>query len=131
MTSDIREKLAKIAFLDCEEIVDLHFTMQEEIKRLFANHDTDAAVDLCERAVTISSIVMLSMKKKHIRQTDEYARVIGSLSPQQFVYPNHYAASRLVKIYSDSSDVEKLSELQNKMNTNGWGSGKEEELYFL
>lgn len=129
--TDIRDKLAKIAFLDCEEVVDLHFAMQEEIKRLFANHDTDAAVELCERAVAISSIVMLSMKKKHIRQTDEYARVIGSLSPQKFVYPNHYAASRLMKIYSDRSDVSRLSDLQRKMSTDGWGSLREEELYFL
>lgn len=129
--TDIREKLAKISFLDCEEIVDLHFSMQEEIKRLFANHDTDAAIDLCERSVAVSSIVMLSMKKKHIRQTDEYARVIGSLSPQKFVYPNHYAASRLMKIYSDKGDASRLSDLQNKMNTDGWGSLKEEELYFL
>lgn len=129
-----REAIARIAFLDCDEIVTLHFEIQEEIKKQYKlrknQQNLDNAIMLCEKSVAISALVMEAMKKKHRKECDEYARTIGELSPNiKFQYPSHYAANQLCVILRKSGELRRLSEIEGKITREGWGSGKCEELF--
>lgn len=131
MINAIREQLSKIAFLDKDEIVTLHFSLLEEIKKQRADNNQENVILLCERSIAISSIVMQAMKKRHIEGMDEYSRSTGTLSNNKFYYPNHYALPILGGIYKKNGELSKLNEMNDKLLKEGWNTGKEEELYFL
>ncbi|HEM7855903.1 hypothetical protein I5373_08530 [Citrobacter koseri] len=129
-------KIATISGMSNKEIIDLHIAMQEEIKKQYHLRDNPEnlqnAISLCEKCIAISGIVIQAMKKKHRADCDEYARVTGRLSPNsKFYYPNHYAAYQLCTILKGQGDVNQISYIEDKMISEGWGSGKSVDLLDL
>ncbi|EMT6577427.1 hypothetical protein ACUII0_002457 [Providencia rettgeri] len=131
MMNSIRDRLARVYNLDYMETLELHFALQEEIKKQIQLKNEEETISLCEKSIAISSLVMAAMKRKHIAQADEYARATGNLSPLKFTYPNHYAHSIISKIYEKKGQLDKLAEMNDKLSSDGWNSGRQEELYFL
>lgn len=129
-------KIARISGMNNKEIIDLHLAMQQEIKRQYrlrANPENlQNAISLCEKCVAISSIVIQAMKKKHRAECDEYARVIGRISPNaRFFYPSHAAAIQLRIILKKQGKTEEIAYLDEKMRKEGWGSGESVDLLDL
>lgn len=118
--------IARISGMNCIEIVNLHFDLQNLIKDAT---NPDQSISLCEKAVAISGLVMNAMKKKHRAECDEYARTMGKLSPNsKFYYPNHYAAGILCKYLRSLHKDERAYEIELKMNSEGWNTGRYAEL---
>lgn len=129
-------KIARISSMTNKEIIDLHLAMQEEIKKQYKLRtnpkNLQNAISLCEKCVAISGIVIEAMKKKHRAECDEYARVIGRISPNsRFYYPNHAAAIQLRVILKKQGKTEQLAYIDEKMHREGWGSGKSVDLLDL
>ena len=129
-------KIARISGMTNKEIIDLHFTMQEEIKKQYklrANpKNLQNAISLCEKCVAISGIVIEAMKKKHRADCDEYARIFGRLSPNyKFYYPSHTAARQLCIILKKQGNANQIAYIEDKMAREGWGSGKSVDLLDL
>jgi len=125
----ISDSIARMFSLSPEEIVKLHFAIQEEVKaqyKLRANTDNlNNAIALCEKSVAISGLVMEAMKKKHKAECNEYARLIGSISPNsKFYCPSHYAANQLAIIFRKQGKHEQSKKVEEKVALEGWGSGK-------
>ncbi|ECD2968485.1 hypothetical protein EXQ18_09700 [Salmonella enterica subsp. enterica] len=124
--------IASISGMDNKEIVDLHFALQKEIQKQHHAKNIENAITLCEKAVAISSLVMNAMKKKHRAECDEYARVIGRLSPNsKFYYPNHYASNLLCKHLRSQQKSNMADEIEDKMLKEGWNSGRYADLLDL
>lgn len=107
----------------------LCFALQEEIKRQYKLRDRPEnlknATELCEKSVAISGLVIEAMKKKHRTECDEYARLTGRLFPgAKFYYPRHAAATQLRVILKKQGKTEQIAYLDEKMQREGWGSGK-------
>lgn len=132
----LSSKIARISGMTNKEIIDLHLAMQEEIKKQYklrANpKNLQNAISLCEKCVAISGIVIEAMKKKHRAECDEYARLVGRLSPNsKFYYPNHAAARQLCIILKKQGNTNQIAYIEDKMAREGWGSGKSVDLLDL
>lgn len=132
----ISDSIARIYSMSPEEIVKLHFAIQEKVKaeyKLRANaNKLNNAIALCEKSVAISGLVMEAMKKKHKAECNEYARLIGSISPNsKFYCPSHYAANQLAIIFRKQGKPEQSKEVEAKVAAEGWGSGKSIDLLDL
>lgn len=128
--------IARISGMNHKQIIELHFSMQEEIKkqyRLRKNAENlKNAITLCEKSVSISSLVINAMKKNHRADCDEYARVTGMLSPNsKFFYPSHYAANQLCIILRKQGKINQMYDVEEKMRREGWNSGRSVDLLNL
>lgn len=111
------------------QIINHHLSLQEEIKKQYKLREKPEnlknAIELCEKSVAISGLVIEAMKKKHRAECDEYARATGRLSPNaKFYYPKHSAAAQLKVILKKQGNTEQIAYLNEKMQREGWGSGK-------
>lgn len=125
--------IERIYTLSYAKIIDLHFRMQEEVKYQYNlrhnPHNLKDAISVCDQAISISNIVLEAMIEKKRGECAEYFSVTGRRSPDsKFYYPSHYAAETLCKIYKELGEQEKITNIQNKMNTEGWGSGRYESV---
>jgi len=128
-------QIARISSMTHQEIVDLHFAMHEEIKSLYKPKKHPEKINevkgLCEKSVSISAIVIHSLKKKHRAEADEYARIIGKLSPHQFSYPAHAPANTLCAILRKQGDNSQADYIERKMTNEGWGTQRYVDLLDL
>ncbi|MDC5880709.1 hypothetical protein ACL9R0_05910 [Proteus mirabilis] len=126
--SKYKSKVDKIQNLSDDEIIKLHFDLQEEIKKLYKNREKkdclDKAIELCDMAISISGLVMRSMKNEHERECDEYRTIFGKPSPaSDFYYPSHYAFNQMRVILRKNGNQQRLDEITRKIRAEGWGSG--------
>lgn len=126
-------RLAHIKTLDCFNIVDLHFEIQEAIKEAYHlrgdKNQLSLAIELCEESISISGIVIEAMKEKHRARLREYEDVVGKkLSNTKFYYPSHYGFSQLCVILRKQGDTLKESAITKKIESEGWGSCRYEEV---
>ena len=131
--TNFSHRIAHIKTLDCYDIVDLHFEMQEAIKSAYKLRKEPKylalAIELCEQAISISDIVMEAMKDKHRDECREYQELLGKKSPNsKFYYPSHHAQYQLGVILRRSGETEKESLINQKMTAEGWGSCRHEEI---
>ena len=128
-------QIARISSMSHEEIVDLHFALHTEIKELYKPKKHPERINdvklLCEKSVAISAIVINSLKKKHRAEADEYARLIGKLSPLKFSYPAHAPANTLCSILRKQGDSSQADYIERKMISEGWGTGRYVDLLDL
>ena len=127
------DSIALIFHMSSEQIVNLHFSIKS---KAFAHYELGYnqdnlvnAIWLCEKAVSISSLVMTSMKNKHKYDCDEYVSVMGMPHPgTKFYYPNHQPAEKLIAILERQGKIMQAEYVANKIASEGWGSGKYLEL---
>ncbi|EMM2809403.1 hypothetical protein RYG55_004412 [Klebsiella oxytoca] len=135
MMDKYSDQIARISGMNYKEIIDLHFALQEEIKRQYKlrknKENFNNVIKLCEKSIAISSLVIEAMKKKHKAECNEYARFTGRISPLKFVYPNHYAAGRLSGLLRKQGDLDQVAYIENKMAREGWGSQRQVDLLDL
>ncbi|WER21481.1 hypothetical protein P2E05_15565 [Providencia stuartii] len=130
--SKYKSKVDKIHNLSDDEIIKLHFDLQEEIKKQYKNREKkdclDKAIELCDMAISISGLVMRSMKNKHERECDEYHTIFGKPSPaSDFYYPSHYAFNQMCVILRKNGNQQRLDEITRKISAEGWGSGSNKQ----
>lgn len=126
-------RLSHIKTLDCYDIVDLHFEIQEAIKASYRLRKDPKqlalAIELCEESISISGIVMEAMKEKHRAECQEYKALTGKKSPNsKFYYPSHHAQRQLGVILRKNGETAKESLINQKMEAEGWGSCRHEEI---
>lgn len=136
MMEQILSALARVSGMNSHQIVELHFLLSDEIKKQYklrANPENlRNAIILCEKSLALSSLVMEAMKRKHRDECDEYAKVIGEISPNsKFYFPRHHAADQLCIILRQQGDLSRIEEIEEKMKREGWGSGRQVELIDL
>lgn len=130
--SKYKRKVDKIQSHSDDEIIKLHFDLQEEIKKQYKNREKkdclDKAIELCDMAISISGLVMRSMKNKHERECDEYRTIFGKPSPaSDFYYPSHYAFNQMCVILRKNGNQQRLDEITRKISAEGWGSGSNKQ----
>ena len=123
-----KSKVDKIQSLSDDEVIKIHFDIQEEIKKQYKNREKkdslDKAIELCEMAISISGLVMQAMKNKHKKGCEEYLSIFGKPSPaSDFYHPSHYAYSQLCVILKKNGNQKRLDEVVRKISSEGWGSG--------
>ncbi|MCS2167539.1 hypothetical protein [Scandinavium manionii] len=126
-------RLSHIKTLDCYDIVDLHFEIQEAIKTAYRSRADPKhlalAIELCEESISISDDVMEAMKEKHRAQAREYKELLGKEPPNhKFYYPGHHAQRQLGIILRRNGETEKENLINQKMEAEGWGSCREEDV---
>lgn len=131
--SKFNHRIAHIKTLDCYDIVDLHFEIQEAIKSAYKLRKEpkylSLAIELCEQSISISGIVMEAMKEKHRAECREYKELFGKKSPNcKFYYPGHHAQRQLGVILRRNGEAGKESLINQKMEAEGWGSCRYEEI---
>lgn len=131
--SNFTRLISNIENLDFYDIIELHFKIQEAIKIAYKQRSDPKklaiATKLCEQAISISAIVMDAMQEKHRAECREYLELFGKKSPNaKFFFPNHYAQGQLGVILRKNGEIEKEVLLNQKMQSEGWGSGRHEEL---
>ncbi|ARU94557.1 hypothetical protein [Tatumella citrea] len=126
-------RLAHIKTLDCFDIVDLHFEIQEAIKTAYRLRkdpkQLSLAIELCEESISISDIVIEAMKEKHRARLKEYEDVVGMKpSNTKFFYPSHHGYSQLSIILRRSGDADRGAVITKKIESEGWGSCRYEDI---
>lgn len=130
---NLLSSIARISGMNNLQIVDLHLSLIQEIKKQYKLRANPAnlqnTIVLCEKSVAISALVIEAMKIKHRNQCDEYARVTGRLSPNsKFCYPGHQPAQQLCVILRKQGNLKRVKEIEAKMKREGWGSRRSVDL---
>ena len=77
MTED--EWLDGLRHLPDETIIQLHFGLQEKIKKHYKLRESGSnlqkAIALCEQQIALSPLTLEAMKRKHQEEVNEYRRV--------------------------------------------------------
>ncbi|CAM7982926.1 hypothetical protein ISO70_10695 [Morganella morganii subsp. morganii] len=94
-------------------ILDIHFGLQEKIKKHYKLRDKgdnlNKAIHFCEQQIALSSRAMKAMKNNP-------AMYNGS----EFFAPSHYGFKQYSVILKKRKELEKLSEITEKMKREGW-----------
>ncbi|HEN3491597.1 TPA: hypothetical protein ACWDIM_004520 [Yersinia enterocolitica] len=123
MTED--EWLDDLRHLPDETIIQLHFGLQEKIKKHYKLRESGSnlqkAIALCEQQIALSPLTLEAMKRKHQEEVNEYRRVTGKTHPApDFYYPSHYGYKQLFAILKKQKNLEKLAEMKVKHDKEGW-----------
>lgn len=123
---DIKEWVDKLRWLSAEQIVDVHFKLQEQIKKYYKlraeGKNLEKAIQLCEQHVALAEFALPALKEKHDSQAREYEAVLGKKSPLEFYTPSHYGYRQLIIIMKKRKDLERVRQLEKKRNAEGWRS---------
>lgn len=123
MTED--EWLDGLRHLPDETIIQLHFGLQEKIKKHYKLRETGAnlqkAIAFCEQQIALSPLTLDAMKRKHQEDVNEYQKMVGKAHPApDFYYPSHYGYKQLFAILKKQKNLEKLAEMKVKHDKEGW-----------
>ncbi|STQ71497.1 MULTISPECIES: hypothetical protein [Hafnia] len=123
---DTKEWVDKLRWLSAEQIVDIHFKLQEQIKKHYRlreeGDNLERAVQLCEQHVALAELALPALKEKHDSQAKEYEEVLGKKSPLEFYTPSHYGYYQLIIIMKKRKDFERVQQLEKKRDAEGWRS---------
>jgi hypothetical protein len=123
---DTKEWVDGLRWLSAEQIVDVHFKLQEQIKKhykLRAEGDNlEKAIQLCEQHVALAELALPALKEKHDAQAKEYEELLGKKSPMEFYTPSHHGYRQLITIMKKQQNFERVTELEAKRDAEGWRS---------
>lgn len=105
-------------------IIQLHFKLQEDIKRHYKlrskGNNLDLAMMYCEQQIALGELTMPAMKSKHRREAAEYKKITGMNSPLVFHAPAHHGYRQLMVILRKNGDDQKIADLEKKRKKEGW-----------
>lgn len=121
---DTKEWVDGLRWLRDEQIVDLHFQLQEKIKEHYKRRDIgdnlERAIQFCEQQVALAELAFPALKAKHNKQADEYEALTGSKSPVEFYAPAHHGYRQLIKIMKKRKQLDRVAQLEAKRRSEGW-----------
>lgn len=121
---DTKEWVNGLRWLSSEQIVELHFKLQEKIKEHYKMRDTgdnlERAIQFCEQHVALAELAFPALKAKHDKQAAEYEALTGSKSPVEFYAPAHHGYRQLIAIMKKSKQLERVNQLEAKRKIEGW-----------
>ncbi|MDU2939990.1 MAG: hypothetical protein E7B59_12580 [Enterobacteriaceae bacterium] len=121
---ETKEWVDKLRGLPDDAIIQLHFKLQDDIKRYYKLREEDNNLELaimyCEQQIALAELTMPAMKSKHRREAAEYKKITGMKSPVVFYAPAHHGYRQLIVILKRRGDQQRISELRRKRNREGW-----------
>ncbi|WP_449575976.1 hypothetical protein [Lelliottia nimipressuralis] len=121
---DTKEWVDGLRWLSDEQIVDLHFKLQEKIKEHYKKRDVgdnlERAIQLCEQHVALAELAFLALKGKHYKQAAKYEALTGSKYPAEFYAPAHHGYRQLITIMKKWKQLDRVARLEEKRHSEGW-----------
>lgn len=121
---DTKEWVDGLRWLSSEQIVDLHFKMQEKIKEHYEKRDTgdnlERAIQFCEQHVALAELAFPALKAKHDKQAAEYEALTGNKYPAEFYPPAHHGYRQLITIMKKRKQLDRVAQLEEKRLSEGW-----------
>ncbi|VDZ84359.1 hypothetical protein U0026_16810 [Kluyvera intermedia] len=121
---DKKEWVDKLRWLSGSQVIDLHFKLQEEIKRHYKLRDIDdnleRAVQLCEQQIALGELSFPALKEKHDNQAAEYEELTGKKYYMEFYAPAHHGYRQLISIMKKRKNFERVNELEEQREREGW-----------
>lgn len=121
---DNREWVSSLRLLNFEQIIDLHFKLQEKIKKHYklrgVGNNLELAIQLCEQHVAMAGLALPALKEKHNAAAREFESSIGKKYPVAFHAPGHHGYRQLIIIMKKRKDFHRVQELEQKMALEGW-----------
>lgn len=122
---DTKEWVDGLRWLSDEQIVDLHFKLQEKIKEHYKQRDVgdnlERAIHFCEQHVALAELAFPALKAKHNKQASEYEALTGSKYPAEFYAPAHHGYRQLITIMKRGKQLDRVTQLEEKRRSEGWG----------
>ncbi|HCM9256107.1 TPA: hypothetical protein N5L18_003968 [Enterobacter cloacae subsp. dissolvens] len=121
---DTKEWVDGLRWLSDEQIVDLHFQLQEKIKEHYRQRDVgdnlERAIQFCEQHVALAELSFSALKAKHHKQAAEYEALTGSKYPAEFYAPAHQGYRQLITIMKKRKQLDRVAQLEEKRRSEGW-----------
>lgn len=119
-----KEWVDGLRWLSVDQVVDLHFKLQEEIKKHYKLRNTgdhlERAIQLCEQQIALSELSLPALKAKHNAQAKEYEALTGKNMPFDFYAPAHHGYRQLIIIMKRRKDFDRVAELEAQRDAEGW-----------
>lgn len=113
---DIKEWVDGLRWLSADQVVDLHFKLQEQIKKHYKlraeGKNLEKAAQLCEQQVALAELALPALKQKWE----------GDFKGVEFYAPAHHGYRQLITIMKKQKNLDRVAELEAKRNAEGWSS---------
>ncbi|WP_435952700.1 hypothetical protein [Dryocola sp. BD626] len=113
---DIKEWVDGLRWLSADQVVDVHFKLQEQIKKHYKlrskGNNLKIAIHLCEQQVALAEIALPALRGKWERD----------FNGVEFYTPAHHGYRQLITIMKKQKNLERVAELEAKMDAEGWRS---------
>lgn len=121
---DRREWVDRLRWLSAEQIVDLHFKLQEEIKKHYklrnSGDNLERAIQFCEQQIALGELAFPALKAIHDAKANEYESLTGKAYPADFYAPSHHGYRQLITIMKKRKDFDRVKQLEQDMAKDGW-----------
>lgn len=119
-----KEWVDGLRWLSVNQVVDLHFKLQEEIKKHYKLRDTgdhlERAIQFCEQQIALGELSLPALRAKHDAQAREYEEHIGKKYPVEFYTPGHHGYRQLIIIMKKKKNLDRVAELEAQRDAEGW-----------
>lgn len=119
-----KEWVDKLRWLSPEQIVQVHFGLQEEIKKFYKKrveaNNLAKAEHLCEQMIALSELALPALRSAHDKRVQEYESLTGNKYPSEFYPPSHYGFSQLAVILKKRKEHARIEEIREKLINEGW-----------
>lgn len=113
---DIKEWVDGLRWLSADQVVDLHFKLQEQIKKHYKlraeGKNLEKATQLCEQQVALAELALPALKQKWERD----------FKGVEFYAPAHHGYRQLITIMKKQKNLDRVAELEAKRDAEGWSS---------
>ncbi|WP_036983091.1 hypothetical protein [Providencia alcalifaciens] len=107
------EWVDSLRWLPDEEIIKLHFSLQEKIKKHYRMREKggnlNRAIEFCKQQIALSSLAISALKKNENMYHDGV-----------FFSPSHHGYKQYVVILKKNKDLGEISRIRDKMLEEGW-----------
>lgn len=121
---DHKEWVDKLRWLSPEQIVQIHFGLQEDIKKFYKlrveGDNLARAEHLCEQMIALSELAFPALRHAHDKRVEEYESLTGNKYPSEFYPPSHYGFSQLSVILKKRKDYQRIEDIREKLTKEGW-----------
>ncbi|MEB6652687.1 hypothetical protein MXL28_05180 [Klebsiella aerogenes] len=121
---DTKEWVDGLRWLSDEQIVDLHFKLQEKIKEHYKQRDVgdnlERAIQFCEQQVSLAELAFPALRAKHNKQAAEYESLTGGKSRVELYAPAHHGYRQLITIMKKRKRLDRVAQLEAKRRSEGW-----------
>lgn len=125
---DLQEWRDKLSWMSNEQLIQAHFSLQEQIKKHYKLRDVGnnlkKAISLCEQQIALSPMVMKAMKEKHRADWEAVSEVNRAMGRQtsmpEFYAPAHHGYRQLCVILKKQKKPEEAAKLELQRDSEGW-----------
>lgn len=122
------EWLDGLKHLNDDQIVQLHFGLQEKIKKHYrlrtTGNNLQKAISLCEQQIALAPLTCAAMERQHQAKLEEVnaIREENGMPAHEwsFELPSHHGYRQLSVILRRQKDLDRLVEIETKRKSEGW-----------